>query len=124
EMIYNLRAALDYVVFEPARFDSGQTQNGTQFPIEDKPEGFKGRQKTYLKGLTDPHVALVEEYQPCQGCNWTATLRDLSNPDKHRELHLLLSQLHDEIEVATGHGFSAEELDLFDNRTPEDKARR
>jgi hypothetical protein len=36
EICYNLRAALDYLVYELARLDSGCIQNGTQFPIEYK----------------------------------------------------------------------------------------
>src|SRR5580704_81891 len=45
EIVYNLRAALDYLVFELARHDSGAVQAGTQFPICD----FKGR----FDGVTD-----------------------------------------------------------------------
>jgi hypothetical protein len=69
-----------------ARLDSGKIQDGTQFPIEHTPNGFKGRRKTYLKGLNIEHIALIERYQPYSGCNWTGIIRDLSNPDKHREL--------------------------------------
>ena len=115
EMIYNLRAALDYVVFELARHDSGEAQEGTQFPIEDREDVFrKTRRTTYLKGISDEHLALIEGYQPYKGCDWTVLLRQLSNPDKHRELHLLISQLDDEIEVTHGHHFSADDLALID----------
>jgi len=75
EMIYNLRAALDYVVFEIAHHDSGVKQNGTQFPVEDRPEGFAGRRKSFLKGVSDEHVALIESYQPYEGCRWTTLPR-------------------------------------------------
>ncbi len=120
EMIYNLRACLDYVVFEFARHDSGERQEGTQFPIEDEEEFFlKTRRPTYLKGISDEHVALIEEYQPYKGCNWTGLLRGLSNPDKHRELHLLLAQLDDNIEIATGHSGTREDLDRINQFGPE-----
>ena len=36
ETVYNLRAALDYLVYELAILDSGQIQEYTQFPIEDR----------------------------------------------------------------------------------------
>jgi hypothetical protein len=40
EICYNLRSALDYLVFELAYFDSGIIQQGTQFPIDDAPKKF------------------------------------------------------------------------------------
>lgn len=86
EVIYNLRAALDYLVYELAAHDSGRVQNGTQFPIEDAPQGFSGRAKTYLVGLNQRHITLIEGLQPYKGVDWTRLLRDISNPDKHRQL--------------------------------------
>ena len=87
EVIYNLRAALDYLVYEL----SGR-KDRTQFPIEhcklskDGKHGFDTRRTTYLNGLTDSQVAAIEKLQPYKGCRWMKTLRDISNPDKHRHL--------------------------------------
>jgi len=64
EVLYNLRSALDYVVFVLAALDSGKPQNGTQFPIEDTPEGFVGRRKEFLRGVNEIHVTRIEEFQP------------------------------------------------------------
>jgi hypothetical protein len=87
EICYNLRSALDYLIYELAILDSGKIVDGTQFPIEDKPKGFAHRQKRgWLNGLNASHVAAIEALQPYRGCNWTALLRDISNPDKHRHL--------------------------------------
>lgn len=86
ETIYNLRAALDYLVYEMAELDSGSEQDGTQFPIESSKKGFKGRRKSYLNGVDAKHVTALRALQPCEGCNWTGVLRDISNPDKHRKL--------------------------------------
>jgi hypothetical protein len=86
ELIYNLRSALDYLIFELARHDSRVIQHGTQFPIDDKPKKFAEHIPTRLKGLSGAHIAAIERLQPYNGCNWTKLLRDLSNPDKHREL--------------------------------------
>jgi len=36
EICYNLRASLDYLVYELAILDSGAVQDNTQFPIYDK----------------------------------------------------------------------------------------
>lgn len=48
------------------------------------------------KGVNPTHVAAIERLQPFNGCNWTKRLRDISNPDKHRELvqHLGESRIH------------------------------
>ena len=96
ETVYNLRASLDYIVYELAREDSGSYQDGTQFPIEDvefgcspnrkRKWGFKTRIPTYLRGLSVPHIESIRNLQPYKGVAWTKTLRDISNPDKHRRL--------------------------------------
>lgn len=86
EICYNLRSALDYLVYELAFSDSGCVQDGTQFPIDDTPKKFAGNIPTRLKGLSAAHVAAIERLQPYNGCNWPKVLRTLSNPDKHREL--------------------------------------
>jgi len=93
EVIYNLRAALDYLVYELAWQDSGAEQHGTQFLIENVPSdpkhperGFQPRSKTCLAGFHKHHIDAIENLQPYKGCAWTKTLRDISNPDKHRQL--------------------------------------
>lgn len=95
EIAYNLRASLDYLVYELACMDSRAIVNGTQFPIEDTQDGFRGRpgrrgqggkRRSYLRGVNNDHAAMIERLQPYNGCHWTRTLRDLSNPDKHRRL--------------------------------------
>ena len=88
EIIYNLRSALDYLVYELAQLDSKQIKEGTQFPIEDCSKLFGRRRNTFLKGVSDKHVADIERLQPYNGCDWTRILRGLSNPDKHRHLTL------------------------------------
>jgi hypothetical protein len=86
EICYNLRSALDYLIFELARQDSGAVQDGTQFPIDHSPEQFEKNKRSRLKGLSVAHIAAIEGFQPYKACNWTKVLRDLSNPDKHRAL--------------------------------------
>jgi hypothetical protein len=86
EIIYNLRASLDYLIYELARLDSGKIINGTQFPIEDNKDVFWGKHRYFVKGLSDKHITMIERFQPYNKCNWTQTLRELSNPDKHRQL--------------------------------------
>lgn len=93
EVIYNLRAALDYLIYELAWHDFGSEKHGTQFLIEDvavdpkdPDRGFIPRSKTCLAGLSKPHINAVEGLQPYKGCAWTKTLKSISNPDKHRRL--------------------------------------
>jgi hypothetical protein len=87
-----------------ARLDTGKPQDGTQFPIEDKPKAFKHRQKRgSLKGLNERHVAKIEALQPYNGCDWTKTLRDISNPDKHRNITAFLGDGSLQVTMAIGH---------------------
>lgn len=86
EICYNLRTALDYLVFELAKLDTGTPQNGTQFPIMDAQKDFVGRGNAMLNGVNPAHVACIERLQPYNGCDWARRLRDLSNADKHRHL--------------------------------------
>ena len=92
EIAYNLRSALDYCVYVLARIGAGKIVDGTQFPIEDRPEGFDKRRNTYLKGVPADAVRLIEQMQPYAGVWWSKDLRDLSNPGKHRHLANLISR--------------------------------
>jgi len=99
EIVYNLRAALDYLIYELAFLDSGSIQNNTQFPIEDNATAFQ-RRKTwnrlptsssqgrpgFIQHLSGSHQAAIEKLQPCSGVNWMKVLREISDPDKHRRL--------------------------------------
>src|SRR3990167_1391126 len=98
DVVHNLRAALDYIVYEVAREDSGKVQENTQFIIEDVKvdtsdprRGFDVRSKKHLKGLKQCHIDAIEHCQPYKGVEWTKALRDISNPDKHRNLTVLSS---------------------------------
>jgi len=113
ETVYNLRASLDYLVYEL----SGR-RSGTQFPIEDcklskdGKYGFDTRRKTFLNGLTDAHVAAIEALQPYAGCKWAKTLRDISNPDKHRHLAIVHSNWEETITFLDGSENSPKEADI------------
>jgi hypothetical protein len=87
EACYNLRCALDYLVFELAELDSGVEQSGTKFPIVDAKEDFiRDAERRWLKGLNPAHVAAIERLQPYNGHDWPRRLREYSNPDKHKHL--------------------------------------
>jgi hypothetical protein len=101
EVAYHLRSALDYLIFELAKKDSGSERDRTQFPIEsftvdspneNKRRGFAARKDTYLAGLNQAHIDAIETLQPYKGVNWTKTLQAISNPDKHRKLTAVLGR--------------------------------
>lgn len=106
ETIYNLRGALDYLVYALALAGSkGEDVKGTQFPIESNMDNFTGRitgvhpktkkpMQTYLHHVPPVAVRRIMQLQPCwkPPCLWTPILRDLSNPDKHRFLTELRSR--------------------------------
>jgi hypothetical protein len=68
EIIHNLRAALDYLVFVLARMDSQQLVQHTQFPIVTEQTDFSGQVKRHLNGISPEHVADIESLQPFAGC--------------------------------------------------------
>src|SRR5262249_18516344 len=100
ETIYNLRSALDYLVYELFYLDTGappRRQHLTQFLIVDTPQAWnahipnskttsKKRRVMWLYKLSPSHQADLYRLQPCSGCTWTKVLSELSNPDKHRRL--------------------------------------
>ncbi len=89
EIVYNLRGALDELVYALAERDSEQPQVGTQFPIEDHHNTFYRRRLILLKGLWAAHVEQIEILQPYKGCEWTRLLRVLSDRDKQRHLFVV-----------------------------------
>jgi hypothetical protein len=106
EICHNLRSALDCLVFELAKLDSGLEQDDTQFPIKDTPERFTSDKKRYkIDLLSTAHVALIEAAQPYMGCDWSKRLRDYSNLDKHRRFVTTLG-------VADYHVHSSLEKDI------------
>ena len=61
EIIYNLRAALDYLVYELSLLDANGpiAERSPQFIIEDGPEGWQSHQ-WHLKYLSVEHKAAIE----------------------------------------------------------------
>jgi hypothetical protein len=103
DVLNNLRPTLDYLVYALAYLDSGgKPQDGTQFPICDKASFFKEKKSVWLKGLSPEHVAAIEGLQPYDGRKeqiWLRWLRDLSNPDKHRHLSVMATEVGGGFEV-------------------------
>jgi hypothetical protein len=90
EVVQNLRTALDYLVYELARFDAKTIVENTQFVIVDSEKDFQ-KNLWHLRGLTGEHIAAFKRLQPFDGCQWTKRIADLSNPDKHCHLTIVKS---------------------------------
>src|SRR5271166_560642 len=68
EYALHARAALDYIIYDLAVWNTRSEQEGTQFPINTCPQDFPktpdGAGKGPLKRLTAKQIALVERFQP------------------------------------------------------------
>ena len=84
EVLYHLRTALDYLVYNLAWLDTGAPQQHTAFPIVTDTEKWNSEGRSRVKHLSPAHREAIRAYQPFAGCTWTADLRELSNQDKHR----------------------------------------
>ena len=101
DVISNLRSALDHVVYavsfsrDPDEF---RDDRSTFFPIRDDPQGFTRRRRKEweplheIRGIPPEAQAFIEGLQPYHGDNVSedplCVLREMSNIDKHRSIHL------------------------------------
>ncbi|HEY2374209.1 MAG TPA: hypothetical protein VGH82_16940 [Gaiellaceae bacterium] len=106
DAVANLRAALDYTVYQLAKAgNGGKHVRGTQFPVEDDEDDFWARvsglnartgkrSRRYLRHVPNAAVLRIFQLQPCASvpCRWTKRLIELSNPDKHQNLTGLKSE--------------------------------
>lgn len=101
DIIGNIRSALDHVIYaisfsrDPDEFRDDRT---TEFPIWDDPEGFRRAHRRRwgslyeIRGIPPEAQAVVEGLQPYHRGKvsddplWI--LREMSNVDKHRNIHL------------------------------------
>lgn len=96
EWAYNLRAALDYVVYETAVIASDRkpppNAGKLQFPVFDDPKRFAASRQS-LRPLADHHLDLLELMQPYRHEDHeTSALRWLNRiarEDRHRQLSVL-----------------------------------
>lgn len=101
EALFNVRTALDYLVYEIAWLDSGTPQTRTQFPIVDDAHDWSDQATRRLRGVSNEHRNVIRDCQPFAGCEWTRSLRELSNADKHRLLVSAVPQLSYEFHLPT-----------------------
>jgi hypothetical protein len=96
DCIYNLRCALDHLVYAIAVHESGQEPplkgDDLMFPIADSPERF-AKAVWRISSLSDPVRAAIEGVQPYHRPQiilppLLSVLRELNNADKHKLLRL------------------------------------
>ena len=95
EILYNLRSALDHLVWQLVLANGQNPGRHNAFPIVNKPCDWQGA-TSQLKGVTLRVQAMIERLQPYTGGRdfpfdvWAFwTLHSLCNIDKHRYLHLV-----------------------------------
>ena len=106
EILYNLRSAMDHLVWQLVLANGEEPTQVNQFPILDEEMEWADRTTKSLKGVADddkkrirylqpfnPFLALPigGESPPCDAQVFR-TLRDLCNVDKHRHLNLILAE--------------------------------
>lgn len=90
DALFNMRAALDYIVTQAVLSNPGQTPTrGNQFPIAQDAKTFRNMEPKQLAGVSDAVRAILERFQPYHpGNEPLRTLSKLHNPDKHQRLNL------------------------------------
>ncbi len=107
EIVHNLRSALDHVIcalFIKANRQPPELRDKHQFPIFNTQADFRRTIPQFLKGLDDKAIDLIRSEQPfsiCEGGTGESVesplwhLKELSNCDKHRTIHLVGILLHE-----------------------------
>ena len=91
EIVYNLRSALDQLVWQLVHANYKAPSHLNEFPIFDDESRFNEATKRKLKGVSQESLAIIKEMQPFRKDDkWSAlkTVHSLCNIDKHRSVIL------------------------------------
>ena len=89
EIVYNLRSALDQLVWQLVQANYKTPGRHNEFPILDDESRFNTAERSKLKGISQEALDNIREMQPfCENDKWSAlkTLHSLCNTDKHRSV--------------------------------------
>ena len=102
DIVEDLRAALDYMVFELSTLNTPDlNEHLPQFVIADTKEEFDRQSRRRLRYLTaEQKTDFIEKIQPFNGNRMLAILRDISGQSKHRRLLSVLENSGWEIHMA------------------------
>ena len=93
DIVHNLRSSLDHLAWLLVALRSDPhpvNETLVQYPIYETATLFAAKVDDRLPGVSGPIRAVIESRQPYNGRNEVLTLRNLSNDDKHRLLHVAL----------------------------------
>lgn len=103
DVIHNMRSALDHLVAILVADTGHQVHTAHQFPIGNGPNDWQRsvvnpprNRRSQLEFVDPSYIAIIEEvqpYQPTTGLPSLAVVRDLSNADKHRLIHVVRRRL-------------------------------
>ena len=135
EIAYNLRSALDHLVWQLVSANGKTPDRGNEFPIFLEEADYSKRARSKLKGTNRHHRELIAGFQPYQSNNGVGShlwmLHSICNIDKHRHLNVVnlhsfsTAHLEGEIdpEVAPGQTGGLGLLTLFRGTEQGDKVK-
>lgn len=95
DFLANLRASLDYLVWQLVLENNGTPNRRNAFPVTTHPDWWADalKPRKRLNGVDAKAVAAIKQLQPCFGTNpyrvkWLEWIEELTVIDKHRHLHL------------------------------------
>jgi hypothetical protein len=105
DVLHNFRSALDHLVWQLVLLNGKKGSTDNQFPICDhgamywsiRKDGSPSMRESRPRNVADEHKAIIDGYRPYRTRHLAANriealagLRDLSNYDKHRLVHVAL----------------------------------
>ena len=117
EIAYNLRSALDHLVWQLVLAKGACPSTNNEFPIYQDEEKYKENEKRKLKGVASTHCGLIEEFQPYHRQGGIGAhlwmLHSICNIDKHRHLNVVnlhsssTAHLEGDVDPSLTHGQTA-----------------
>ena len=93
EIAYNLRSALDHLIWQLVRANGKQPKHNNEFPILSSESEFEKQGNRKLRGVEENKHRLVHDFQPFSDAGEVGKnlflLNKICNIDKHRYLNVL-----------------------------------
>ena len=67
EILYNLRSALDHIVWQLVLANGEKPSRGNEFPVVNTPEAWPSLSRRKLEGVQDGAKEAIRRLQPCTG---------------------------------------------------------
>ena len=93
EIAYNLRSALDHLVWQLVIFNGREPSSRNEFPIYFREDQYAAYAEHKLKGMKQRHIDAIRLFQPFQEGSVVGShlwmLNSICNIDKHRHLNVV-----------------------------------